>query len=89
MRFVFSTGLLSAIRTDLSLLLECLKFQMKSPDLQKQALLTIHSICEKRGNSETVKEMPSLYPQTLSQLVTQMYCLFVYSCFKCEYVLIF
>lgn len=44
--------LLSAIKTDLSLLLECLKFQMKCPDLQKQALLTIHSICEKRGNSE-------------------------------------
>uniref|UniRef100_A0A3B4YUK6 Telomere repeat binding bouquet formation protein 1 n=1 Tax=Seriola lalandi dorsalis TaxID=1841481 RepID=A0A3B4YUK6_SERLL len=36
------------IKTDLSLLLECLKFQMKCPDLQKQALLTIHSICEKR-----------------------------------------
>uniref|UniRef100_A0A3B5K2C2 Telomere repeat binding bouquet formation protein 1 n=1 Tax=Takifugu rubripes TaxID=31033 RepID=A0A3B5K2C2_TAKRU len=36
-------------RTDLRLLLECLKFQMKSPDLQKQSLLTIHSICEKRG----------------------------------------
>lgn len=42
----------SAIKTDLSLLLECLKFQMKCPDLQKQALLTIHSICEKRGNNE-------------------------------------
>lgn len=42
----------SAIKTDLSLLLECLKFQMKCPDLQKQALLTIHSIFEKRGNNE-------------------------------------
>uniref|UniRef100_A0A3B4FBH0 Myb-like domain-containing protein n=1 Tax=Pundamilia nyererei TaxID=303518 RepID=A0A3B4FBH0_9CICH len=42
----------NAIKTDLSLLLECLKFQMKCPDLQKQALLTIHSICEKRGNNE-------------------------------------
>uniref|UniRef100_A0A8C7XIE9 Telomere repeats-binding bouquet formation protein 1 n=1 Tax=Oryzias sinensis TaxID=183150 RepID=A0A8C7XIE9_9TELE len=35
-------------KTDLSLLLECLKFQMKSPDSQKQALLTINSICENR-----------------------------------------
>lgn len=42
----------SAIRTDLTLLLECLKFQMKCPDLQKQALLAIHSICEKRGKSK-------------------------------------
>uniref|UniRef100_A0A669CFZ2 Telomere repeat binding bouquet formation protein 1 n=1 Tax=Oreochromis niloticus TaxID=8128 RepID=A0A669CFZ2_ORENI len=37
-----------SLTTDLTLLLECLKFQMKCPDLQKQALLTIHSICEKR-----------------------------------------
>lgn len=44
--------LFSAIRTDFSLLLECLKFQMKCPDLQKQALLAIHSICEMRGNSK-------------------------------------
>lgn len=44
--------LLPATRTDLRLLLECLKFQMKCPDLQKQALLTIHSICEKRGNQK-------------------------------------
>ncbi|KAF7652260.1 hypothetical protein LDENG_00098980 [Lucifuga dentata] len=38
----------NTIRTDLSLLLECLKFQMKCPELQKQALLTIYSICEKK-----------------------------------------
>uniref|UniRef100_A0A3B4AGN0 Telomere repeat binding bouquet formation protein 1 n=1 Tax=Periophthalmus magnuspinnatus TaxID=409849 RepID=A0A3B4AGN0_9GOBI len=45
-------------QTDLSLLLECLKFQMKCPDLQKQALLTIHSICEKREhNVELLREM--------------------------------
>ncbi|XP_037308329.2 telomere repeats-binding bouquet formation protein 1 isoform X1 [Pungitius pungitius] len=45
-------------RTDLSLLLECLKFQMKCPDLQKQALLTIHSICEKReDNVDLLREM--------------------------------
>lgn len=43
------TVLLAALRTDLSLLLECLKFQMKCPEMQKQALLAIHSICEKRG----------------------------------------
>ncbi|XP_062277474.1 telomere repeats-binding bouquet formation protein 1, partial [Scomber scombrus] len=48
----------SDIRTDLSLLLECLKFQMKCPDLQKQALLTIHSICEKReDNADLLREM--------------------------------
>ncbi|XP_043980543.1 telomere repeats-binding bouquet formation protein 1 isoform X2 [Gambusia affinis] len=38
-------------KTDLSLLLECVKFQMKCPELQKQALLTIHSICEKREDN--------------------------------------
>lgn len=45
-------ALLSGLKTDLRLLLECLKFQMKCPDMQKQALLTIHSICEKRGNTK-------------------------------------
>uniref|UniRef100_A0A3B4EGI6 Myb-like domain-containing protein n=1 Tax=Pygocentrus nattereri TaxID=42514 RepID=A0A3B4EGI6_PYGNA len=35
-----------AIKTDLHLLLECLKYQMKCPDSQKQALLTIVSICQ-------------------------------------------
>ncbi|XP_047451649.1 telomere repeats-binding bouquet formation protein 1 [Mugil cephalus] len=45
-------------KTDLSLLLECLKFQMKCPDLQKQALLTIHSICEKReDNVDLLREL--------------------------------
>ncbi|XP_056243513.1 telomere repeats-binding bouquet formation protein 1 isoform X1 [Seriola aureovittata] len=49
---------LNTIKTDLSLLLECLKFQMKCPDLQKQALLTIHSICEKReDNVDLLREM--------------------------------
>ncbi|XP_039989769.1 telomere repeats-binding bouquet formation protein 1 [Xiphias gladius] len=48
----------NSIKTDLSLLLECLKFQMKCPDLQKQALLTIHSICEKReDNVDLLREM--------------------------------
>ncbi|XP_041852245.1 telomere repeats-binding bouquet formation protein 1 isoform X2 [Melanotaenia boesemani] len=45
-------------KTDLSLLLECLKFQMKCPDLQKQALLTIHSICEKEeANVDQLREL--------------------------------
>ncbi|XP_028287845.1 telomere repeats-binding bouquet formation protein 1 [Parambassis ranga] len=48
----------NTIKTDLSLLLECLKFQMKCPDLQKQALLTIQSICEKReDNVDLLREM--------------------------------
>ncbi|XP_048461904.1 telomere repeats-binding bouquet formation protein 1 [Rhincodon typus] len=37
-------------KTDLNLLLECLKYQMDSPATQKQALITIHSICQQ--NSE-------------------------------------
>ncbi|KAK5616057.1 hypothetical protein CRENBAI_017827 [Crenichthys baileyi] len=45
-------------KTDLSLLLECVKFQMKCPDLQKQALLTIHSICEKKeDNVDLLREL--------------------------------
>ncbi|XP_015237371.1 PREDICTED: telomere repeats-binding bouquet formation protein 1 isoform X1 [Cyprinodon variegatus] len=45
-------------KTDLTLLLECLKFQMKCPDLQKQALLTIHSICEKKeDNVDLLREL--------------------------------
>ncbi|XP_028305191.1 telomere repeats-binding bouquet formation protein 1 isoform X2 [Gouania willdenowi] len=40
------------------MLLECLKFQMKSPELQKQALLTINSICENReDNVDLLREM--------------------------------
>ncbi|XP_042267353.1 telomere repeats-binding bouquet formation protein 1 isoform X1 [Thunnus maccoyii] len=55
---VVRTSSRNTIRTDLSLLLECLKFQMKCPDLQKQALLTIHSICEKReDNADLLREM--------------------------------
>ncbi|KAG5849306.1 hypothetical protein ANANG_G00108540 [Anguilla anguilla] len=38
-----------AIKTDLNLLLECLKYQMNCPDAQKQALLTIYSICQEKG----------------------------------------
>ncbi|XP_056138477.1 telomere repeats-binding bouquet formation protein 1 [Lampris incognitus] len=48
----------NAAKTDLTLLLDCLKFQMKSPDLQKQALLTIHSVCQNREeNVDLFREM--------------------------------
>uniref|UniRef100_A0A3B3UGZ0 Telomere repeat binding bouquet formation protein 1 n=1 Tax=Poecilia latipinna TaxID=48699 RepID=A0A3B3UGZ0_9TELE len=48
----------TSTKTDLSLLLECVKFQMKCPDSQKQALLTIHSICEKReDNVDLLREL--------------------------------
>uniref|UniRef100_A0A3P8YWG8 Telomere repeat binding bouquet formation protein 1 n=1 Tax=Esox lucius TaxID=8010 RepID=A0A3P8YWG8_ESOLU len=46
------------IMTDLCLLLECLKYQMKCPDSQKQALLTIYSICQQREeNVDSFREM--------------------------------
>ncbi|XP_027013376.1 telomere repeats-binding bouquet formation protein 1 isoform X1 [Tachysurus fulvidraco] len=45
--------MLNAIRTDLHLLVECLKYQMKCPASQKQALLTIVSICQQ--NSQNVE----------------------------------
>ncbi|XP_034542561.1 telomere repeats-binding bouquet formation protein 1 isoform X2 [Notolabrus celidotus] len=48
----------NTVNTDLSLLLECLKCQMKCPDLQKQALLAIHSICEnKEDNVDILRQM--------------------------------
>uniref|UniRef100_A0A3B1JSZ7 Telomere repeat binding bouquet formation protein 1 n=1 Tax=Astyanax mexicanus TaxID=7994 RepID=A0A3B1JSZ7_ASTMX len=37
------------IKTDLRLLLNCMKYQMKCPDSQKQALLTIVSICQQNS----------------------------------------
>ncbi|XP_038662148.1 telomere repeats-binding bouquet formation protein 1 isoform X2 [Scyliorhinus canicula] len=43
-------NMLCGLKTDLNLLLECLKYQMDSPVTQKQALITIHSICQQ--NSE-------------------------------------
>ncbi|XP_036440827.1 LOW QUALITY PROTEIN: telomere repeats-binding bouquet formation protein 1 [Colossoma macropomum] len=50
--------MLHAIKTDLHLLLECLKYQMKCPDSQKQALLTIVSICQQNEhNTEFFKEI--------------------------------
>ncbi|KAI4897944.1 hypothetical protein NFI96_019829 [Prochilodus magdalenae] len=50
--------MLQAIKTDLHLLLECLKYQMNCPDSQKQALLTIVSVCQQNEhNMEFFKEM--------------------------------
>uniref|UniRef100_A0A8C8JQK3 Telomere repeats-binding bouquet formation protein 1 n=1 Tax=Oncorhynchus tshawytscha TaxID=74940 RepID=A0A8C8JQK3_ONCTS len=36
------------------LLLECLKYQMRCPDSQKQALLTIYSICQQREENVNI-----------------------------------
>ncbi|KAJ8003166.1 hypothetical protein DPEC_G00166570 [Dallia pectoralis] len=50
-----------ATKTDLSLLLECLKYQMRCPDSQKQALLTIYSICQQKDeNVDSFREMGGL-----------------------------
>ncbi|XP_058243605.1 telomere repeats-binding bouquet formation protein 1 isoform X2 [Hemibagrus wyckioides] len=50
--------MLNATRTDLRLLLECLKYQMKCPASQKQALLTIVSICQQNSqNVEFLREI--------------------------------
>uniref|UniRef100_A0A665UWM0 Telomere repeat binding bouquet formation protein 1 n=1 Tax=Echeneis naucrates TaxID=173247 RepID=A0A665UWM0_ECHNA len=53
----------------LTLLLECLKFQMKCPNLQKQALLTIHSICEKRDLLREVGGVAFVYNLSKSSVV--------------------
>ncbi|CAL8323398.1 unnamed protein product [Gadus morhua 'NCC'] len=48
----------STTKTDLSLLIEVLKFQMKCPESQKQALLAIYSICQNReDNVDLFREM--------------------------------
>ncbi|XP_062818016.1 telomere repeats-binding bouquet formation protein 1 isoform X4 [Anolis carolinensis] len=39
------------IKTDLNLLLECLKYQMDHPASQKEALLTIYSACQQNSNA--------------------------------------
>ncbi|XP_014710084.1 telomere repeats-binding bouquet formation protein 1 isoform X2 [Equus asinus] len=39
------------MKTDLNLLLECLKYQMDNPFSQKEALVTIHSICHQNSNA--------------------------------------
>ncbi|XP_077371879.1 telomere repeats-binding bouquet formation protein 1 [Festucalex cinctus] len=55
---VIYTNSRNSIKTDLCLLLECVKFQMNCPDLQKQALITINCICEKKEhNVDLLREM--------------------------------
>ncbi|XP_055155350.1 telomere repeats-binding bouquet formation protein 1 isoform X4 [Symphalangus syndactylus] len=39
------------MKTDLNLLLECLKYQMDNAVSQKEALVTIHSICQQNSNA--------------------------------------
>ncbi|KAM7146469.1 telomere repeats-binding bouquet formation protein 1 [Macrochelys suwanniensis] len=39
------------MKTDLNLLLECLKYQMDSPASQKEALVTIYSICQQNSDA--------------------------------------
>ncbi|XP_044787948.1 telomere repeats-binding bouquet formation protein 1 isoform X7 [Bubalus kerabau] len=39
------------VKTDLNLLLECLKYQMDNAFSQKEALVTIHSICQQNSNA--------------------------------------
>ncbi|XP_069758133.1 telomere repeats-binding bouquet formation protein 1 isoform X2 [Narcine bancroftii] len=41
-----NSSTLCGLKTDLDLLLECLKYQMDCPETQKQALVTIYSICQ-------------------------------------------
>lgn len=53
----------TAAKTDLSLLIECLKFQMKCPESQKQALLAIYSICQSRGQIEIDLNTEAFSPQ--------------------------
>ncbi|NXS61701.1 TERB1 protein, partial [Brachypteracias leptosomus] len=49
------------MRTDLNLLLECLKYQMDCPISQKEALLTIYSICQQNSEaSEYFREIGGL-----------------------------
>ncbi|NXW53690.1 TERB1 protein, partial [Eurystomus gularis] len=49
------------MRTDLNLLLECLKYQMDCPVSQKEALITIYSICQQNSEaSEYFREIGGL-----------------------------
>ncbi|XP_051829503.1 telomere repeats-binding bouquet formation protein 1 [Antechinus flavipes] len=38
-------------KTDLNLLLECLKYQMDNPSSQKEALVTIYSVCQQNSDA--------------------------------------
>ncbi|XP_025914031.1 telomere repeats-binding bouquet formation protein 1 isoform X4 [Apteryx rowi] len=49
------------VKTDLNLLLECLKYQMDCPMSQKEALITIYSICQQNSEaSEYFREIGGL-----------------------------
>ncbi|XP_068267703.1 telomere repeats-binding bouquet formation protein 1 [Nyctibius grandis] len=49
------------MKTDLNLLLECLKYQMDCPISQKEALITIYSICQQNSEaSEYFREIGGL-----------------------------
>ncbi|XP_009946182.1 PREDICTED: telomere repeats-binding bouquet formation protein 1, partial [Leptosomus discolor] len=49
------------MKTDLNLLLECLKYQMDCPVSQKEALMTIYSICQQNSEaSEYFREIGGL-----------------------------
>ncbi|KFV67835.1 Coiled-coil domain-containing protein 79, partial [Dryobates pubescens] len=49
------------MKTDLNLLLECLKYQMDCPASQKEALMTIYSICQQNSEaSEYFREIGGL-----------------------------
>ncbi|XP_072492041.1 telomere repeats-binding bouquet formation protein 1 isoform X2 [Notamacropus eugenii] len=39
------------MKTDLNLLLECLKYQMDNPSSQKEALVTIYSVCQQNSDA--------------------------------------
>ncbi|KAI5762751.1 TERB1 [Gulo gulo luscus] len=45
------TKKIQEMKTDLNLLLECLKYQMDNPFSQKEALITIYSICQQNSNA--------------------------------------
>ncbi|XP_029425842.1 telomere repeats-binding bouquet formation protein 1 isoform X2 [Nannospalax galili] len=45
------TKKIQGIKTDLNLLLECLKYQMNNPSSQKEVLVTIHSVCQLNSNA--------------------------------------
>ncbi|CAK6436662.1 unnamed protein product [Pipistrellus nathusii] len=45
------TKKIQEMKTDLNLLLECLKYQMDNPLSQKEALVTIHSICQQNSDA--------------------------------------
>uniref|UniRef100_A0A8C5L9W6 Telomere repeats-binding bouquet formation protein 1 n=1 Tax=Jaculus jaculus TaxID=51337 RepID=A0A8C5L9W6_JACJA len=46
-----NTKKIQEMKTDLNLLLECLKYQMDNPSAQKEALITMYSICEQNSNA--------------------------------------